>query len=40
MEKKYKEFRIQHLRATDKIKCVNECDMNLIGDNYKINYCL
>jgi radical SAM protein with 4Fe4S-binding SPASM domain len=34
---KYKEFRRQHLRAKDRIKCVDECDMKLFGDCYKVN---
>lgn len=32
----YKKFRYQHLFAKDKIKCVGECDMKLMGDCYKI----
>ena len=35
--KKYDEFRRQHLRASDKIKCVCECDMKLIGDCLQIH---
>jgi len=33
----YSKFRKQHLRASDNIKCVKQCDMSLIGDCYKIN---
>ena len=33
---KYRLFRYQHLLAKDRIKCVNECDMKLMGDCYKI----
>ena len=33
---KYKQFRYQHLYAKDNIKCVNQCDMKLFGDCYKI----
>ncbi len=32
----YKKFRYQHLFAKDKIKCVGECDMKLMGDCYNI----
>lgn len=32
----YKKFRYQHLLPTDRIKCVDECDMKLIGSCYKI----
>lgn len=32
----YRKFRKQHLVAEDNIKCVNECDMKLMGDCYKI----
>ncbi len=32
----YRKFRYQHLYAKDKIKCVGECDMKLMGDCYKI----
>lgn len=32
----YKKFRYQHLYAKDRIKCVGECDMKLMGDCYKI----
>lgn len=32
----YRKFRYQHLLAKDKIKCVHECDMNLMGDCYRI----
>ena len=35
---KYKEFRLQHLRACEKIKCVDECDMKLMGDCYKVKW--
>jgi radical SAM protein with 4Fe4S-binding SPASM domain len=34
---KYRKFRRQHLNAKDNIKCVNECDMKLIGDCYNIS---
>ena len=33
---KYSHFRYQHLYARDCIKCVNQCDMKLFGDCYKI----
>ena len=33
---RYKQFRYQHLYARNKIKCVNECDMKLMGDCYRI----
>jgi radical SAM protein with 4Fe4S-binding SPASM domain len=33
---RYKEFRLQHLRARDQIKCVSECDMKLFGDCYMV----
>lgn len=32
----YKKFRYQHLTAKDPIKCVDQCDMKLMGDCYKI----
>ena len=32
----YRRFRYQHLMAKDRIKCVDECDMKLMGDCYKI----
>ena len=32
----YRNFRMQHLYAKDRIKCVDECDMKLMGDCYKI----
>ena len=33
---KYRCFRRQHLYAKDRIKCVDECDMRLIGDLFKV----
>lgn len=33
----YMKFRRQHLFASDNIKCVNQCDMKLIGDCYSIS---
>ena len=32
----YKNFRRQHLRAKDDIKCVKQCDMKLMGDCFRI----
>ncbi len=32
----YRKFRYQHLFANDRIKCVDQCDMKLMGDCYKI----
>lgn len=32
----YKNFRMQHLFAKDRIKCVDECDMKLMGDCFTI----
>jgi len=34
---KYAFFRKQHLLAKDRIKCVDECDMKLVGDYFKLN---
>lgn len=33
----YRKFRYQHLYAKDRIKCVNECDMKLMGDCFHIS---
>ena len=32
----YRAFRYQHLFARDRIKCVDQCDMKLMGDCYKV----